>query len=139
MVERNGVGIRIDGHRLIQQLEDALGGSHGGLENVEFLAEVLNRAEEALRIHGKSCKNTKAEGAVEDTIAAGPKNKGDGGEAEKFDCRIEQSVGENGIAPGEHVVAIALPKFIHGFAFAVEKLHHAHSGNVFLEKCVDTG
>ena len=51
MIERNGVGIRIDGQRLIEQLEDALGGGHGGLQDVEFFAEVLNGPEKALRVH----------------------------------------------------------------------------------------
>src|SRR5216684_3882987 len=68
MVERNGVGVRIDRNRLVQKLEDALGGGHRGLEDVEFLAEVLNGTEKALSIHGKSRKNTETEGTVEDAI-----------------------------------------------------------------------
>src|SRR5260370_9862559 len=36
MVEGNGMGVGFDENRLIEQLEDALGGSHGGLEDVEF-------------------------------------------------------------------------------------------------------
>src|SRR3989442_1220032 len=70
---------------------------------------------------------------------ARPINQGNGGEAEKFDRRIEESVGENGIAPSKHIVPIALLKFVHGFAFAVEELHDAHTGNVFLKKSVDAG
>ena len=38
------------GQRLVEQLEDALAGGHGRLQDVEFFAEVLNRAEEALRV-----------------------------------------------------------------------------------------
>src|SRR5207253_3362675 len=38
-----------------------------------------------------------------------------------------------------HVVAITLLEFIHGFALAIEELHDAHSGNIFLEERVDAG
>src|ERR1700740_483454 len=136
MVERNGVGIRFAGHRLVQQFEDALGGGHRRLENVEFLAEVLNGAEETLREHGEGGENAESESAGEDANSAGPKNKGDGGEAQKFDRGIKECVGKNGVAPGEHVVAIALFEFVHGFAFAVEELDHAHAGDVFLKEGV---
>src|SRR5258708_777665 len=139
MVERNGVGIGFDEHRLIQQLEDALGCRHRGLEDVEFLAEVLDRAEEALRKHGKRGENTESQPTGENPVAAGPIDQGDGCEAEKFDGRIEKSVSENRVAPGEHIVAIALLEFVHGFAFAIEELDHAHAGNVFLKKSVDAG
>src|SRR6266704_1681665 len=139
MVERNGVGIRFDKHRFIQQFEDALGCRHRGLQDVEFLAEVLNRPEEALRKHGERRENAKSERAGKDSDSTRPKNEGDGGEAEKFDRRIEESVSENGVAPGEHIVAIATLKFLDGLAFAVDVLQDAHTGNIFLEKSVDTG
>src|SRR2546430_11217980 len=100
----------------------------GGLQDVEFLAEVLNRTEKALRKHRECGKNAKGERAGENTVSAGPINQGDSGKAEKFDGRIEESVGENRIAPGEHIVAIALLKFLHGLAFTVEELHNTHSG-----------
>ncbi len=38
------------GQRLVQQLENALAGGHGRLQDVEFFAQVLNGAEEALRV-----------------------------------------------------------------------------------------
>src|SRR5258707_5787536 len=137
MVERNGVGIRIDRDRLIQELEDALGGGHGRLEDVELFAEVLDGAEEALGEHGEGGENAKGEAAGKDANSTGPKDQRDGGEAEEFDSRIEESVSENRVAPGEHIVAIALLKLVHSFAFAVEELHDAHAGNVFLEECID--
>ncbi len=37
-------------HRSIEQLEDALAGCHGGLQNVVFLAEVHDGTEKALRV-----------------------------------------------------------------------------------------
>src|SRR5437879_1868771 len=139
MVEGDSIGIRFDQHGLIQQLEDALGGRHRGLEDVEFLAEILDWPEKTLREHREGSKNAEAERAGENAVSAGPIDQGDGGKAEKFDRRIKKSVSENGIAPGEHVVAIAPLKFLDGLAFAVEELHDAHTGNVFLEERVDAG
>src|SRR6266403_827191 len=139
MIERDGIGIRFDQNRFIQQLEDALGSRHRGLQDVEFLAEVLDRPEKALGEHGEGSQNAEAERAGENAVPAGPIDQGDGGEAEKFDRRIKKSVSENGIAPGEHIVAIAPLKFLHGLALAVEELHDAHTGNVFLEERVDAG
>src|SRR6266567_330325 len=138
-VERDGVRVRFDGYGLIEQFEDAFRSGHGGLEDVEFLAEILNGAEKALGKHGEGGQNTESKRAGKNTIAAGPKNQSNGGEAEKFDGGVKKSVSENSVAPGKHVVAIALLKFLDGFAFAVEELHDAHAGDVFLKESVDAG
>src|SRR5260370_5484954 len=45
--EANGVGRRRNVGGLIEQLENALGGGHGGLHDVEFFAAVLDGAAEA--------------------------------------------------------------------------------------------
>src|SRR6202022_3788874 len=103
-------------------------GGHRGLQDVEFLAEVLNRPEKALSEHRERGKNAEGKGAGENTISAGPINQGNRGETEKLDPRVEKSISEYGVAPGEHIVAIALLEFFLGFAFAVEELHDAHSG-----------
>src|SRR6266446_1825183 len=139
MIERDGVGIRFNQHGFIQKLEDALGSRHRGLQDVEFLAEILDRPEKTLRKHREGGQNAEAERTRENTVSAGPIDQGDGGEAEKLDRRIEESVSENRIAPGEHIVAIAPLKFLHGFAFTVEELHDAHAGNIFLKESVDAG
>src|SRR5260370_16208329 len=118
----------------MEQFEDALRSSHGRLEDVEFLAEILNGAKKALGKHGERGQNAKGKRAGKNTVAAGPKNQGDGGEAEKFDGGVKESVSENGIAPGKHIVAIALLKFLDGFAFAVEELHHPHAPDAFLDQ-----
>src|SRR5260370_39235021 len=123
----------------MQQRGDAFRRRYRGVEDVELLAEVLNRPEEALRKHGERGENAKSERAGQNMDSTRPKNERNGGEAEKFDRRIEQRVSENGVGPGEHIVAIALLKFLDGFAFAVEELHNAHAGNVFLKKSVDAG
>ncbi len=49
-VAGDGVGGRDDLGRGVEQLEDALAGGHGGLQDVVLLAEVLDGAEEALGV-----------------------------------------------------------------------------------------
>ena len=55
-IEADGLCGGIDGEGLIEQLEDALGSGHGGLQDVEFFAEVLDRAEKALRVLVKAIR-----------------------------------------------------------------------------------
>src|SRR5207245_7652900 len=95
MVEWNGVGIGFDGNGLVQQFEDALGSGHGGLEDVEFLAEVLDWAEEALGKHGERRENAESESAGKNANSPGPKNQGNSSETEEFDGWIEKRVGKN--------------------------------------------
>ena len=75
----------------------------------------------------------------EHAIAARPIDEGDREDAEDFDGGIKEREREDRVAPGQHVVAIAAAKFGAGFLFAVEELHDAHAGNVFLEIGVDAG
>src|SRR5882762_2394700 len=139
MIEGNGVGIGFDDYRLVEELENALGGGHRGLKNVEFFAEILNGTEKALGEHSEGGEDAESDAAGKNAVSARPIDQSDGGEAEKLDGGVEEGVSENGVAPGEHIVAIALAKFVHGFLFAVKELHDAHAGNVFLEEGVDAG
>ena len=50
IAERDGLGIAGDGDGLVEQAENALGSRHGGLQNVEFFAQVLDGPEETLRV-----------------------------------------------------------------------------------------
>src|ERR1700686_3561171 len=45
--EADGIDGRADGGGLVEQFEDALGRGHGGLQDVEFFAEVLDGSEKA--------------------------------------------------------------------------------------------
>ncbi len=137
--EADGVGGRDRGGWFVEEFEDALGGGHGGLQDVEFFAEVLDRAKEARRVHRESGEDAEAQRAVEYAIAARPIDEGYREDAEDFHGWIKEREGEDGVAPCQHVVAIAAAKFGAGFLFAVEELHDAHAGNVFLEIGVDAG
>src|SRR5438477_12746464 len=139
MVERNGVGIGLDEHRFVEKFEQSLGGGHRGLDDVEFFDEILKWPEKALREHGERGEDAESDAAGENAVSAGPINQRNRGETEKLDRGIEESVSENSVAPGQHVVAIALLEFIHGLALAIEELHDAHAGDIFLEERVDAG
>src|SRR5258708_6865283 len=76
----------------VEELEDALGCRHGGLEDVVFVAEVLDGAEEALRVLHEGDKDAKGDGAFEDAGASAPDDERDGGGAEKLDDRVIEGV-----------------------------------------------
>src|SRR5947209_3329985 len=76
--QTNGIGSRVERKRLIEKLENALGCSHRGLQDVEFFAEVLNGAEETRGVHGERGENAEAESVEEHAIAAGPIDQRDG-------------------------------------------------------------
>ena len=109
------------------------------MQDVEFFAEILDGAEEARGVHGEGGEDAEAEGVVEDAIAAGPVDESDGENAENFDGGIEEREGEDGVAPCEHIVFVAAAEFGAGFLLAVEELHDAHAGDVFLQVGVDAG
>ncbi len=61
-VALSGMRRRDDFRRGIQQLEDALAGCHGRLQDVVFFAQVLNGAEEALRILNECDQHAERDG-----------------------------------------------------------------------------
>ena len=77
----------VGGQRLVEQREDALGGGHGRLQDVEFVAEVLNGLEEALRVLHEGDQHADRDRAGERSQAAVPEDGDDGDDAEKFDGR----------------------------------------------------
>src|SRR5947209_4965585 len=52
---------RSNRHGLIEQLENALGGGHSGLQDIELFAEVLDGTEETLRVHHEGKENAEIE------------------------------------------------------------------------------
>ena len=103
-VAGDGVRGRDDLGLGVEQLEDALAGGHGGLQDVVLLAEVLNGAEEALRVLHEGDEDAEGDGAVQDAEAAAPDDQRDGDGAEEFDRRVVPGVGEDGVGPGGHVL-----------------------------------
>ena len=67
----DGMRGRDDGRFGVEQLEDALAGGHGGLQDVVFVAEVLDGPEEALRVLDEGDEDAERDGA-EDASGAGP-------------------------------------------------------------------
>ena len=57
---------RDDVRGCVDQLEDALGRRHRGLQNVVFVAEVLYGAEEALRVLDEGNENAESDNVSED-------------------------------------------------------------------------
>ena len=78
---------------LVEELEDALGGGHGGLQDVEFVRELEDGAEEALRVLDEGDQDAEGDGredapqpdvaggdaeVVDDGDASAPEDEGDG-------------------------------------------------------------
>src|SRR6185503_16738072 len=86
----SGLGMRgRDDFRLgVEQLEDALAGGHGGLQDVVFVAEVLNGAEEAQSVLDERDEDADGDGAAHGAEAADPEDERDGRGTEDFYRRI---------------------------------------------------
>jgi hypothetical protein len=157
---------RDDGGLGVDELEDALAGGHGGLEDVVFFAEVLNGTEEALGVLDETDEDADADDVaedapvsdvaagwdqipvmrdpgesdgVEDGDAAAPEDEGDGGGGEELDDRVVPGVGEDGVGPGAFVLGVDGGEGVEGALFAVEELDYRHPRDVFLGKGVDPG
>ena len=145
----------------VEQLEDALAGSHGGLQDVVLLAEVHDGPEEALRVLDEADEDADLDGpedagsvggieadgvgggeeggVVQHGLATAPEDEGDGGGGEEFDDGIVPGVGEDGVGPGALVLGIDGGEVVEGAALAVEELDDGHAGDVLLGEGVDLG
>ena len=152
-VRENGVYGGYDFGGSIEELEEALGGGHGGLQDVVFVGEVLDGAEEALRVLDEGDQNSQGDdgvregvccgecgdrrGVVENTDTATPDDESDGDGAQELYDRVVESIGEDGVGPGEFVLEVDGGEVVEGTLFAVEELNDGHAGNVLLSKGVD--
>ena len=94
----------------VEQLEDALAGGHGGLQDVVLVAEVLNGPPEALRVLDEHGQYADGNRAVENAEAAAPDDQGDGDGGEQFDGGVVERIGEDGVFEGDHVLRLTASK-----------------------------
>ena len=128
-----------DLRRGIHELEDALAGGHGGLQDVVLVAQILNGPPEAqreLREHDEHADGDRGR-QVQHAEAAAPDHQRNGDRREKIDRRVVERVGEDRVLEGDHVLPVDGFEVLVGALFAVEELHHAHARDVFLGKAVD--
>src|SRR6185437_11806190 len=158
---------RGDPGRRIEQFEDALGRGHSSLQDVVFVAEVLDGAEKALRVLDEGDEDTECDSASESEVrcrpgggkeeyvcsqpltmrfdelgtqhrtAAEPDDKRNGERAEELNDRVVECVGEDGIGPGPLVLSVDSGKVFEGATLPVEELHDTHARHVLLRKGVD--
>src|ERR1017187_6413411 len=134
-----------DGGLGVDELEYALAGGHGGLQDVVLLAEVHDGPEESLRvldeadedadgdgaeeagdarwIHSEGVGRGEESGIVQDGLAAAPEDESDGGGREEFDDRVVPGVSEDGVGPGLLVLGVDGGEGVEGAALAIEELH----------------
>ena len=132
---------RSNRHGLVEQLEDALGGGHSRLQDIEFFAEVLDGTEETLRVHHEGKENAEIEpgGTGEHVQPAIPIQQRDGRKPQPFHHRIKQGESEDGGLVGVHVGAVQDGELLGGLGLAIEQLHDGHAADVFLKESVDAG
>ncbi len=130
---------RHDLGRRVQQFEDALAGGHRRLQDVVLLAEVLDGAEEALRVLHEGHQDSEGDGIADDLVSAEPHHARDGGGRQDFHYRVINGVGQDGVLVGVHVGAIDLFEVLVGLLLAVEELQDDDSGDVFLQVGIDPG
>ena len=123
----------------VEQLEDALAGGHRRLQDVVLLAQVLDGAEEALRVLHEGHQHAEGDGVADDLVAAEPDDAGDGDRRQHFDHRVVDRVGQDGVLEGVHVGAVDLLELLVRFLLAVEQLQHNDAGDVLLQVGVDPG
>ena len=124
-------------YRRVQQFEDALGAGHGRLQDVVLVAQVLDGPEKALRVldegDGGACRHQPAQSHA----AALVEDDGHRHRTQEFHRRIKEAVRQDGVLVGFHVGGVDLFELAEAEIFMVEKLEHAHAGDVFLQVSVD--
>ena len=109
----------------IEQLEDALAGGHGGLQDVVLVAQVLNGPPEALRVLLNMASTPMVTVPGEHAEAAAPDHERDGDRRQEFDRGVVERVGKDRVFERDHVQAVDCFKVLVGALFAIEELHHA--------------
>ncbi len=128
---------RSDLYWRIEQFEDALARSHRGLQDVVFLAEVLNRTEKALCVLNEGGQDPDAGGMADDVVASIPDHAGNGSRRQHFDHRVINCVCHDRVFERVHVSLVDFGEFVVGTLLAVEQLQHHHAAHVFLQICID--
>src|SRR5579871_183436 len=130
---------RSDFNRSIQQFKNALAGCHGALKNVVLVAQVLDRAEETLRVLHERSEHADGDSAAEDAESAKINHHGNGHAGKDFHHRIVERVSHDGVFIRVHVLGVDAVKAAVGAPFTIEKLQHHHAGDVLLQIGVDAG
>ena len=123
----------------VEQFEDALGGRHGALQDVVFLAEVLNRPEESQAVLQERHQNPQRQPAAFDAQAAISQHGRERQHRNELDHRIEPAVRRDGVLIRVHMLAVDAVEFPRAAPLAIEKLQHHDSGDVLLQVGVDLG
>ncbi len=145
-----GVSASLNLGRCVEQLEDAFCRGHRSLQDVVFVAEVLDRPEEPLRILDerdenaernhrvqKACMRLQCRRRMQHCHPPAPDHQRDRNRAEKLHYRIVQSVGEDSIGPRLLVLVVDCREVVERPLLAIEQLHDTHARDILLREGVD--
>src|SRR6185437_4003592 len=117
--------------------EDAFTGRHGRLQNVVFVAQVLDGAEESLGVLHEGGEHAKSDCVAQRAEATKIDDHGNGGAGKNFHHRIVERVSHDGVFISVHVLRVDAVKLAVRAFFTIEKLQHHHAAYVLLQIGVD--
>jgi hypothetical protein len=109
------------------------------LKDVVLFAQVLDRPEEPLRILHESNQYTQGNGIADHLVSAEPDDACNCSGRQDFHNRIVNRMCLDSVFEGVHVGAVDFFELVVRALFAIEKLEHHDSGDVFLQIGVDSG
>ena len=125
--------------RLIQQLEDALGGGHGRLEDVVFVRQVRKRLEKHPHVAGESHQCPQGEDPGQHPPPAVPDEQGQGQRSHHRDGRAEDPIHDHRPHLGPVVSVVDLLESAEGSELLAEQLDDGHPGDGLGEVGVEPG
>ena len=102
MLGRDDLNLRVE------QFEDAFGRRHRSLEDVVFIAQILDGPEEAMRILHEGHQRAQGGDSAEGLVATEPDHHRDRQRRQDFDHRVVERVRQDGIFECQHVRGIDL-------------------------------
>ncbi len=109
------------------------------MQDVVFLAEILNGPEEALRILNEGHQYAKRSRVADHVIAPEPNHAGNRYRRENFYDRIVDGVGHDRVFVRVHVDGVHFGKLVISAFFAIEELQDDHAADVLLQIRIDSG
>src|SRR5205085_7165112 len=118
----SGYNWRGDLSRRIEQFENTLAGSHGRLQNVVLLTQILNWPEEPQGVLAERNQHAQSRHTLEHAPAAKPDDGRDRGRRQNFNHRIIDRVRHDSVFERLHVRGIHVGELLEGALLAIEKL-----------------
>src|SRR5579883_55782 len=129
----------LDAHRFVQDPEDALGGGHRRLQDVELVREVPDRVEEPLGVLDGRHDLAQGGDPAHGLAAAVPEEDCDAHGPQELDRGVELGEGPRGVQVGRQVVQVEGVEVAQAPALPGEELRHRDTAQLLVEVGVQPG